>query len=60
MNLIEPEVSMTPAIGIGFLSLTGILIVGYVWFLVEQNKLQDEIARHCKDEKTAPRIRTQP
>ncbi|HTY60178.1 MAG TPA: hypothetical protein VMF59_15255 [Bacteroidota bacterium] len=41
---------MTPAIGIGFLSLTGILFVAYVLFLVEQHKLQEELARHCKEE----------
>jgi hypothetical protein len=41
---------MTPAIGIGFLLLTGILFVAYILFLVEQNKLQDELARHCKEE----------
>lgn len=41
---------MTPAIGIGFLSLTGILFVAYVLFLIEQHKLQDELARHCKEE----------
>jgi hypothetical protein len=55
----DPEVSMTPAIGIGFLSLTGILIVAYVWFIVGQNRLQDELARHCKEEKPAAGIRTQ-
>jgi hypothetical protein len=41
---------MTPAIGIGFISLTGILFIAYVLFLVEQHKLQDELARHCKEE----------
>ena len=41
---------MTPAIGIGFLSLTAVLFVAYVLFLVEQHKLQDELARHCKEE----------
>lgn len=46
----DHEVAMTPAIGIGFLSLTGILFVAYVLFLIEQHKLQDELARHCKEE----------
>jgi hypothetical protein len=41
---------MTPAIGIGFLSLTGILFVAYVLFLVEQHKLQDELARHARED----------
>jgi hypothetical protein len=41
---------MTPAIGIGFLSLTCILFVAYVLFLIEQHKLQDELARHLKEE----------
>jgi hypothetical protein len=41
---------MTPAIGIGFLSLTGILFIAYVLFLVEQHKIQDELARHLKEE----------
>jgi hypothetical protein len=40
---------MTPAIGIGFLSLTGIVFVAYVAFLIQQQRLQDEIARHCKE-----------
>jgi hypothetical protein len=40
---------MTPAIGIGFLSLTGILFIAYILFLIEQHKLQDELARHCKE-----------
>jgi hypothetical protein len=54
---------MTPAIGIGFISLTGILFVAYVLFLVEQHKLQDELARHCKeeeDERGRPRERLYP
>jgi hypothetical protein len=41
---------MTPAIGIGFLSLTGILFIAYVLFLVEQHKIQDELARHLREE----------
>jgi hypothetical protein len=41
---------MTPAIGIGFLSLTCILFIAYVLFLIEQHKLQDELARHLKEE----------
>lgn len=41
---------MTPTIGIGFLSLTGILFIAYVLFLIEQHKLQDELARHLKEE----------
>lgn len=41
---------MTPAIGIGFLSLTGILFVAYVLFLIEQHKLQDELARHGRED----------
>ena len=41
---------MTPALGIGFLSLAGILFVAYVLFLMEQHKLQDELARHLKEE----------
>ncbi len=41
---------MAPAIGIGFLTLTGILFVAYVFFLNEQQKLQDELARHCREE----------
>jgi hypothetical protein len=41
---------MTPAIGIGFLSLTGILLIAYVLFLVEQHKLQDELARHARED----------
>jgi hypothetical protein len=40
---------MTPAIGIGFLSLTGIIFVAYVAFLFQQQRLQDEIARHCRE-----------
>ena len=41
---------MTPAIGIGFLSLTCILFIAYVLFLIEQHKIQDELARHLKEE----------
>jgi hypothetical protein len=41
---------MTPTIGIGFLSLSCILFVAYILFLIEQHKLQDELARHCKEE----------
>jgi len=41
---------MTPPIGIGILSLTGILFIAYILFLVEQHKLQDELARHCREE----------
>ncbi|HMK38356.1 MAG TPA: hypothetical protein VK569_03385 [Bacteroidota bacterium] len=41
---------MTPAIGIGFISLTGLLFVAYIFFLIDQHKLQDELARHCKEE----------
>jgi len=41
---------MTPAIGIGFLSLTAILFVAYIFFLIDQHKLQDELARHCREE----------
>lgn len=39
---------MTP--GIGFLALMGILFIGYVVFLIQQNKLQDEIARHRSEQ----------
>ncbi len=54
---------MTPAIGIGFLSLTALLFVAYVLFLAEQHKLQDELARHCReeeDERGAARERLYP
>jgi hypothetical protein len=44
----NPEVAMTPAIGIGFLSLTGNIFIAYIAFLFQQQKLQDEIARQCK------------
>ena len=40
---------MTPAIGIGFLSLAGLLFIAYVFFLIEQHKIQDELARHYKE-----------
>lgn len=40
---------MTPTIGIGFLSLIGIFLIAYVLFLVSQNRLQDELARHCRE-----------
>lgn len=40
---------MTPAISIGFLSLGGILFVAYVLFLIEQHKIQDELARHLRE-----------
>ncbi len=46
----DTEAAMTPAIGIGFLSLTGILLIAYVLFLVEQHKLQDELARHARED----------
>jgi hypothetical protein len=46
---IDPEVAMSPAIGIGFLSLTGSFIIAYIVFLIEQHKLQDELARHCRE-----------
>jgi hypothetical protein len=44
----DQEVAMTP--GIGFLALMGILFIGYVVFLIQQNKLQDEIARHRSEQ----------
>ncbi len=31
--------------GVGFLALTGIIFVAYIVFLVQQQKLQDELAR---------------
>jgi len=41
---------MTATIAIGFLALIGILFVAYILFLVEQHKLQDELARHYHQE----------
>ncbi|HTR99935.1 MAG TPA: hypothetical protein VML00_09305 [Bacteroidota bacterium] len=41
---------MTATIAIGFLALIGILFVAYILFLVEQHKLQDELARHYHEE----------
>ena len=38
---------MPPAIGIGFLSLSGIIFIAYIVFLIQEQKTQDEIARHC-------------
>ena len=40
---------MPPAVGIGFLSLTGIIIIAYVAFLFQQQRLQNEIARNCRE-----------
>ncbi len=42
---------MPPAIGIGFLSLTGIIFIAYIVFLIQEQKSQDEIARHCRGTK---------
>jgi len=40
---------MTATVAIGFLALVGILFA-YILFLVEQHKLQDELARHYHQE----------
>ncbi len=40
---------MAPAVGIGFLSLTCIVFIAYILFLNAQHKLQDELARHCRE-----------
>jgi|GEM_PF-2905424 len=49
---------MTQAIGIGFLALTGILFIAYILFLVEQHKLQDELARHAREDGHGPSAST--
>ena len=41
---------MSPAIGIGFLALTALLFTSYIVFLRKQHRLQDELARHCREE----------
>jgi len=44
---------MPPAVGIGFLSLTALLFIAYVVFLIGQNRLQDEVARRCREKEGA-------
>ena len=34
----------------GLAGFTGILFIAYILFLIEQHKLQDELARHLKEE----------
>jgi len=41
---------MIPAIGISILALTALLFIAYVVFLIQQHKLQDDLARHCKEQ----------
>lgn len=49
-TIYDSEAPMTAPIAIGFLALVGILFVAYILFLVEQHKLQDELARHYHEE----------
>lgn len=42
------EAAMPPAIGIGFLALSAILVVAYILFLAGQQRLQNNIARDLK------------
>ena len=39
---------MSPALGISFLSLISAVGIAYILFLVQQHRLQDEMARRCK------------
>jgi hypothetical protein len=40
---------MTPFLGVSFLALTGISFGIYIAFLIQQHKVQDELARRWRE-----------
>jgi len=43
---------MPPVIGISLISLVGVAVIAYILFLLQQQRLQDEIARHCRQQQS--------
>ena len=43
---------MSPVFGISFISLVTVAFIAYVMFLFQQRRLQDELARHCRQEES--------
>jgi len=39
---------MSPVFGISFISLVSVVCIAYIVFLFQQHRLQDELARHCR------------
>jgi len=43
---------MSPSFGISFILLISVVFIAYIMFLIQQNRLQDEIARHRRQEES--------
>jgi len=41
---------MSPAFGISFISLISAAFIAYIMFLFQQRRLQDKLARHCRQQ----------
>ena len=43
---------MSPVFGISLISTVSVGFIAYILFLLQQHRLQDELARHCRQQRS--------